>query len=60
MTADLRLVGEAREGLLAVAGAQHPELGGENRFQGVQHARLIVYDQDRRLVHGASGVSRPR
>jgi hypothetical protein len=51
----LRLGGETGEGLLAVAGPQHPELGGEDRLERVEHARLIVHDQDRRLVHEASG-----
>jgi len=51
---DVGLGGEPLEGFLAVAGAQHPELGGENRLQRVEHARLVVHDQDRRLVHRAS------
>ncbi len=41
--------------LLAVARAQHAELGGEDRLQRVQHAGLVVHDQDGGLVHGVSG-----
>ena len=51
----VRLGGEALEGLLAVVGAEHAELGREDRLERVEHPRLVVHDQDRGLVHRASG-----
>src|SRR5215470_4468372 len=50
----VRLGRETGEGLLPVAGPDHPKLGGQDGLQRVEHARLVVHDQDRRLVHEAS------
>ena len=45
---------EDAERFLAVIRADHRELGGQDGLERVEHARLVVHDQDRRSFHVGS------
>ena len=51
------LRGEDLERRRAALGAQHAELGGEDGFERIEDARLVVDDEDGRLVQ--RGTSYP-
>ena len=45
---------EQLERLLAALGPEDAELGGEDGLEGVEDPRLVVDDQDGRLLQGSS------
>jgi hypothetical protein len=53
------VAGQPSERRLAALGAQHPELGGQDRLERVEDPRLVVDDQDNRLVHAGSPARAP-
>ena len=49
---------EDLERLLAAVGAQDTELGGENRFERVEYAGLVVHDEHGRWLQPSSWAVR--